>query len=280
MKRIFAVIFVLIVLAAFTPLGCFADGEPIGLTCSYLNTNGGKLDEGRYTLEEDKCTYDNSITLNGDVTLDLNGNQLIADGISDISLSSLSISGDGKVELTTNGITVNGSITISNGSTVEASGAYYGIYSGRDITISGENTKVTAKATGEYGIGFYAGLGITISGDDTQVTAKATSTSSGDVKPAGIYAAGKIDILGGTVKEASGAYYGIYSGGDITISGAQTQVTAEATGVYGSGIFSGNGGITIESGGTVKEVSGGTYGIYAYVDITIDGGTVKNVFGG
>ena len=46
MKRIFGVVLILIVLAAFTPLGCFADGEPIGLTCQYLNDNSGNLAGG------------------------------------------------------------------------------------------------------------------------------------------------------------------------------------------------------------------------------------------
>ena len=164
MKRIFAVVFVLIVLAAFTPLGCFAEDEPIPLTCENLTTSNGLLAEGSYTLVDNNCPDINNITLNGGVTLDLNGNKLNAQGdircgSSSCPLTIIDNSAGNTGTLTVKTIHIyNGALWISGG-TVEATGDEYGIYAGGGITISG-----TVTATGTNGTGIYAGGDIAISG--------------------------------------------------------------------------------------------------------------------
>ena len=114
--------------------------------------------------------------------------------------------------------------------------------------------------------GIYASNNLTIYGQNGQSgilndTAKGTNGI-------GIYSKGDITISGGSVAAtASGPNsYGIYSKGDITISGGMVTATSDNNGIYSSN------GVTI-SGGTVTATSDNN-GIYGMGDVTISGGTV------
>ena len=74
--------------------------------------------------------------------------------------------------------------------------------------------------------------------------------------------------------------YGIYASNNLTIYGQSKQseqsgiLNATAKGTKGTGIYSGNGKITI-IGGSVTATGSDSYGIYGYKGVTISGGTVK-----
>ena len=246
MKRILGIILILIVLAAFTPLWGSASEAATDLTCSYLNTNGGELAAGEYKLIEDECIYKGEITFIGKVSLDLNGKSLTAKGITcgtntcSLKIIDNTTSGTGMVTLTSTGISVSDSITISGG-TVNATGSQYGIYATDSITISGGTVTVDGS---EQGI---------LAGGDITIESGGNVTASGNKY--GIYAGRGDIIISGTVTEASGDTYGIYARDGINIENGGT-VTEASGGEDGSGIYAG--GINIS--GTVTEASGGQIG--------------------
>ncbi len=104
------------------------------LTCGNLVKNGS-VAEGEYVLSED-CTYNGSIPLNGDVTIDLNAKSLTAGAIvcSDSSQCSLTIRDTTDIGLLNSVISVTGDLTI-NGGIVKASGD--GIRAGGGVSFSG-----------------------------------------------------------------------------------------------------------------------------------------------
>ena len=164
-------------------------------------------------------------------------------------------------------------------------------YSGQDditLKLSGNNT-VTGPS-GDTSNGIYTGGDLTISGDGT------LDVSGGDIAAIsnGLFVNGDLTISDGTVTatggevSANGAYsYGIFTPHDITISGGTVTAEGGIASTTGAdyaesfGIFAYN--ITI-SGGTVN-ADGGTasatgnesyacsYGIYAY-DLTVSDGEV------
>ena len=131
MKRIFGVVLFLIVLAAFTPLGCFAADFP----CSD-NEQGCTLNAGNYELTKDISLDENIIKLTGAVTIDLNAKSLTAFAIvcSGSSQCSLTIRDTTDIGLLNSVISVTGDLTI-NGGIVKASGD--GIRAGGGVSFSG-----------------------------------------------------------------------------------------------------------------------------------------------
>ena len=264
MKRIPGIVLILIVLAAFTPLGCFADE----VTCNpneNLQIGDGSDNYKTYKLGN---SCDNHISINGKVSLDLNGYQLNSQG----DITCLSGSCSLRITDTSNGetgalnagtIKIDGSFEVSGG-TVNASGEYYGILARDDIKISGGTVKATG---GDHGIFASGDISIESGGTVTEASGGQNGISSGQ---------GSITITnGGTVEKASGGQYGISAGGGINISGMVTEASGGQNGIKG-------GYITITNGGTVTKASGTNgSGIYADTDISIEsGGTVTEASDG
>ncbi|MDD2972145.1 MAG: carbohydrate-binding domain-containing protein, partial [Lachnospiraceae bacterium] len=122
------------------------------------------------------------------------------------------------------------------------------------IVLKGKTT-LNAEQPGIYSTGTASGHTVTISGDGS------LSTTSENNK--GIHIVQNLSITGGTL-DMKGRAGGIYSNGDIEISGGT---------ITGNTIESYDGALTI-SGGTVDVSGTNNSGITAYTNITISGGTV------
>lgn len=157
-------------------------------------------------------------------------------------------------------------VNISGGTLIVTGGASSNTDSGADaidiqgtLTINGTANVTANGGTDEYGMG--GGYGIKVR--------------------AGSSAGGNAIISGGTVTATSGPgeQYGkaaIYTNGNLTISGATTQIDATG-GDTGEGILAG-GTITISGGNTTAQ--GGTNGGKGIVgNLTIDGGIVTTLGG-
>ena len=181
--------------------------------------------------------------------------------------SDLTVTGSGRLTATGKESGLRANHLAVTGGTVEVTGkSNAGIFTERSVTVSGENTVVTASGP-QDGISS-AGSGyngaVAISGGTV------TATSNGR---SGIYAGG-VTVSGGTVN-ASGSGYGIYAADKfIRISGSDTKVDAAGS---SNGLF-GTAGVEI-SGGTVTGTSGtGGYGLYATRNpLSITGGTVTAI---
>lgn len=123
------------------------------------------------------------------------------------------------------------------------------------IVLKGKTT-LNAEQPGIYSTGTASGHTVTISGDGS------LSTTSENNK--GINIVQNLSITGGTL-DMKGRAGGIYSNGDIEISGGT---------ITGNTIESYDGALTI-SGGTVDVSGTNNSGITAYTNITISGGTVN-----
>ena len=229
-----------------------------------------------------------SVTISGNA--DVQNTDLISGAAVNIEGSAKLITGIGSI-FGSNSVTISGgtvtaaSISTSNsnsaiiisGGTVTATSIYTFnsnsaiIISGGTVTANGSNSvNYTTDDGATISGSIVSGGSITISGPQTQVTANAPASTASDDQT-GIFAAGNIEILGGTV-EATGNVYGIYSGGSITISeeSGTTRVTATVSAdVYLDGIYA-SGNIEIQ-GGTVEAT--GYIGIHSR-SITIKGGEV------
>ncbi len=165
---------------------------------------------------------------NGNLKLQGKGSLSATDGAYGIYVAgSLSISGGCTVEATGGtGLNVGGNLSISGGCTVEATGGNYGLSVGGSLSIS---DGCTLKATG----GKY-----------------------------GIYAKGSLAIEDSSVEVTSQGYYGCYSVGKLSITGnSKLNVQAKDCALYsGSEISLGEGLI-------IKEPAGGVVdGLYISVD--------------
>ena len=140
------------------------------------------------------------------------------------------------------------------------------VITGGTVTANGSNSVIytTDNGAGIRGV-IVSGGSITISEESGTTRVTAEPTVSADEAMRGIYAAGNIEILGGTVN-ATGNYYGIHSIG-ITISGNSI---VNATG-DSDGIVVGNVDIC---GGTVTAIGKGKNGILS-AEFTISVGYVK-----
>ena len=177
----------------------------------------------------------------------------------DITISGAEVTATGK-----SAIGSSGAISITDGSTVTASGTSEGIFTSiyGDVTIIG--SKVTATATDDINDKAIYSWGGSISISDAEVTAEGNNA---------IYTpGGGISITGGKVT-ANGIEFGIEaSGSDKNITIEDAEVTATANGTSGNAIYTPGGGISITGG---KVTANGTdYGIRASQDITIEGAEV------
>ena len=215
-----------------------------------------------------------SVTGEGDTNIKLDGdNALKSDiyrsGIYGSGSGSLTISGGENDSLTAqggsgaNGISSNGSLTISGG-TVTAKGGSgedgsggRGIISTKSVTISGGTVEANGGNGNSGGDGITSNGGVTISGGST-VTANGGNGGS-LVGGSGISNGGSLTVSDGTVTAKGGngdskdgyGGDGIRSGGVVTISGN----TVNAAGGYGGKV--------------------GGYGICSFDRVAISGGTVE-----
>jgi|GEM_PF-7028447 len=191
--------------------------------------------------------YDDSgtleLVLNGENTIQGADQYLHSYGIQ-AEGGSIKISGDGKLTA------IGGNATV---------GDSYGVYAKNgSIEISGGTVEATGSDAGNNSQGIYAEGSITITGGSL----KAIAGEAGN-RSCGVYAKDSIEISGGTVEATGGAAtddssYGMYANnGSIKVSGG----TVEAT------------------GGDVSSVYGGSYGVYARNDITVENGSLTATSG-
>ncbi len=135
-------------------------------------------------------------------------------------------------------------------------------FSGDAHLILADEAKMAIETEGREGI--YASNNLTIYGQSGQ-SGFLIATATGD-NGCGIYSNGDITISGGTVT-ATGNENGIYGYNGVTISGGTVTAIGNDCGIY-----SNKGDITI-SGGTVTAYGSYTV-IYGWGDVTISGGTV------
>ena len=232
--------------------GSGGDGIHSGSLTIYggtVNANGGNCGDGNYSdggsgiriSSRSLTIYDGKVTANGG-----NGGSGGGNG------------GDG--------ITSNGGVTISSGSTVTANGGRgedgsggSGISNGGSLTVSGGT--VTAKGgngdskDGYGGDGIRSGGGVTISGGT--VTATGGKSGSGDYSNGGngISSSGSLSISGGTVTATAGSSSGSYGRDGITTSSSLTISGGTVTANGGSGSYRGGSGISssdIELSGSLE----------------------------
>ena len=202
-------------------------------------------DEGEmtwYVVTRD-ITYNDKLTIKGDVHL------ILYDG------KTMTVDGKNK---SNNGISLDGTLTIygqTNGTgTLNVNGYYYGIYTedkGCDLTICGGTVTATGDKSGIY----TESCNLTISGGTVNATGTGTDGVGIDIRDRGsVTFSGSID-------------HGIQFGGTVTATGGKSGIAA-----------SGKSGITL-SGGTVTANGGYSGDVtidlpsgYAYTDKTYDGG--------
>lgn len=248
---------------------------------AFSGTQGtATYDADNNTLTLNNFSTEAGISADVDLTLNLIGANTVT--YSESSTAAINVTGDLTIKgsdgssLTanntnesesSNGISAH-KITITGG-TVNASGNAYGIYATEAISITGGTVTATgfdAIAVSEHN----ANGTVTISGDNTKVTANGVNN--------GIYAKGPVAISSGEVTAtATGeGSCGIYGGNNVTIDGGIVTANGSTNGIHAydsnesDRIDTGN--ITI-SGGTVN-ATGVVMGIHADSNGTIDGGTV------
>ena len=159
-------------------------------------------------------------------------------------------------------------------------------FSGDAHLILADEAKMAIETEGREGI--YASNNLTIYGQSGQ-SGFLIATATGD-NGCGIYSNGDITISGGTVT-ATGNENGIYGYNGVTISGGTVTAIGNDCGIYSNGditisggtvtaygsyiVIYGWGDVTI-SGGTVT-ASGNEYGIQSVEGVTVSGGTVKAI---
>ena len=240
----------------------------------------------------------------------------------DVTISGGTVTATGGEAAYSCGIYAVGDVTISGGTVTATGGAAtgedaesYGIYAGGGAAISGGTVKATGGEAGSsYGI--FADYGsddiVTISGEDTDVTAKggkATNDSSGIfAKPVLKISGGTVTAIGGEAKNedyytcsygihtydtvaifdsavtatggAASESRGICSYADVAISGGSVTATGDTAernscGIYASESVTIKSGTVTATGGAVTGEDAESCGIYAgNGDVTIEGGTV------
>lgn len=156
----------------------------------------------------------------------------------------------------TNGIWSVGSLTIKNGSSVNAAGHYSGIAAMENITIA--DSEVTAYGKREYGM--LAPYGdISIQGDNTKVTTKSDAEAienedTVDTFPAIHTLYGDILISGGTVIIEANESDGIFCLNNVEISGDNTVVkvanrAGDRNGINTSSLTINGGKVDVQSTG-------------------------------
>lgn len=139
------------------------------------------------------------------------------------------------------------------------------------ILIDGSTVTATTNASSHHALYAYEG-GIEI--NNSTVKAYAESSSN-----AAVWADTSIKITGESDVTATGGY-GIYAGGDVSITGSKVTATGADGNTSSIGIYSDMGNVTIEGGevtATGGEATGSdaySHGIDAYGNVSITGGTV------
>ncbi|MDD2973111.1 MAG: carbohydrate-binding domain-containing protein, partial [Lachnospiraceae bacterium] len=237
---------------------------PIGTELTFtVNTKDTALKIGKHTITAKYIGGANSIDCVGTVTVTLNAKLII----STTALDFTKTADEGGWSATAtvedngyhwegdaaNGYTLTlGNLNLTAGIPIILPDADVG------IVLKGKTT-LNAEMAGIYCTGTASGHTVTISGDGS------LSTTSENNK--GINIVQNLSITGGTL-DMKGRTGGIYSNGDIEISGGT--VTAASTD-YAS--IASNGTITI-SGGTVNADSTNNVGIHAIEAVKISGGSV------
>ena len=240
-------------------------------------------EEGTATYDEDNGTLSlnnfvysgtSGISADGALTIDLIGENRVsaADGSAVESNENLTIQGDGALYAEGKGESYDGIIT-------------YG-----DLTITGENTTVTAKSECSNGIISYED--ITIDNATVKAEGKYDGISAVDTYVDDDVYDGSITITGGNV-EAKGENYGIWAGNVLTIGDSEVSAEGREGGIYTdedvtikdsevSATGESYDGINVKgdltiTGETTTVTAKSTYGngIISYEDITIDNATVK-----
>ncbi len=192
-------------------------------------------------------TYNEQLTINNSVTLDLNGKTLTATG--------------------DNGVYVTGDLTITDSSTA-GNGSLIGTATGnntRGVYVSGNLTVKGGSLTGKNnGKGFSNKYGVYVNGGITVSGGSLTGTAGmGD----GVCARGDITVsdgsLNGTAVEGDGVYTIL---GSISVSGGSLTGTA----TVGNGVYV-NGGITVSGGSLTGISTNGGCGARITGSITIEG---------
>lgn len=241
-------------------------------------------EEGTATYDEDNGTLSlnnfvysgtSGISADGALTIDLIGENRVsaADGSAVESNESLTIQGDGALYAEGKGESYDGIMT-------------YG-----DLTITGENTTVTAKSECSNGITSYED--ITIDNATVKAEGKYDGISAVDTYVDDDIYDGSITITGGNV-EAKGENYGIWAGNVLTIGDSEVSAEGREGGIYTdedvtikdsevSATGESYDGINVKgaltiTGETTTVTAKSTYGngIISYGNITVDDATVKS----
>ena len=224
-----------------------ADGASANVTLDGVNINTKNTGGEYYTVETGEPSSFRGeaavqITGNGDVTLELDGENAVQSGFdrAGVEKNTTADSGNGELTITDENETA-GSLNANGGDWGSGIGGG-ALGSGSNITIEG-NANVTANG-GSGGAGIGGGVGRSVSGSDIIITESAKVTANGG-------------DLGSGIGGGSGG-----SGSDITISGS-AEVTAKG-GAAGSGIgggYTGSGSenITVSGDAQVKTQGGSSY---------------------
>ena len=249
--------------------------EKLTLEADVTNANGGNVFfVGGKTIIKDAANLNlysaNYTAIYGEDGVEISGGTVIVEApkYNPIysSYGDVTITGTANVTATGYYGIVGSNVAISDNAKVDTtSTADCGIYTAGTVTIS-ENADVTAN-------GYYAALR-----GDTKVEITGGTVEATSVDDCGIYSDdGDIDISGGNVRAVSDANHGIFTMGNINISGgtvyAETRAPKEEDGSY-NGIFSL--GDLVISGGEITAVANGGDGIYAYDTASVSGDAVVN----
>lgn len=165
-------------------------------------------------------------------------------------------------------------------------GGNYGVrsYGGLTLELVGDN-KVGTLGGGELVYGVYVDGNLTIQGSGS-LSAAAAKVSWEDGSSYGMYTVGDLTVTGGSISVLGGAgdySFGIYTGGSLTVEApAQVSAVGGASVLDSIGICAKDGTLTI-SGGTVNAAGGSCIGEYwgissglytIHGDTVISGGTV------
>jgi len=199
-------------------------------------------------------TYNEQLTINNSVTLDLNGQTLTATGDNGVY-----VTGD---------LTITDSSTAGNGSligtaTATGTSGSYGVYVNYgNITVKG------GSLIGENNGNFYENYGVYVNNGSIIVESGSLTGTSTDTEGygPGVFVSGDITVSGGRLTGTSVSDYGVCCFGSITVSGGS--LTGTSTSGWSSGVSAG-GDITVWGGSLT-----GMAGVSAGGDITVSGGSL------
>lgn len=289
--RMLSTMMAIIMLMSLIPVTASADGE------GTVPTNGGAL-SGNYKLTGDvTLTAPLTVAAGENVTIDLNGHN-ISYAFNESGTCSL-IDNDGTLTLTDTSEGKNGSLVLTGGEGINKYAYIQAVSNDGTFTLNGGTLKVTS-AYACYPVGIRtsaAGAVTIINGGDIWVE-KTEGSSSGTAY--GIWADKNVDstiaLASGdiTVKNSSGATYGVYtkggypsdkvltlSGGSISVEGTSstygvflqyiglimsgTNISVKGTSTaYGVYCASANENRQVSGGSVMVDTTGVAFGLYDY----------------